>query len=83
MYLFGVYVSVVELLLVFCGFMALILLYLAFEINKLKKIEKKFEMLEKKMGSEEAALARRAKRTVRKKATQKKKTKKKTRRRRR
>lgn len=83
MYLFGVYVSVVELLLVFCGFMALILLYLAFEINKLKKIEKKFEILERKMEREEASLARRARRTVKKKATRKKKTKRKTARRRR
>jgi hypothetical protein len=63
--------------------MALVLLYLAFEINKLKKIERKFEILEKKMEREQASLVRRARRTVRKKTTRKKKTKGKTRRRRR
>ena len=71
MYLFGVYISVVELLLVFCGFMALVLLYLAFEINKLKKIEKKFEILEKKMERDQASLVRRARTNVRKKAKRK------------
>ena len=56
MYIFGIYISIVDLLIIFSGFVVLILLYLAYEINKLKKLETKFEIIERKMEKEEKEL---------------------------
>ena len=56
MYIFGVYLSVVELLMIFSGFVVLFLLYLAYEINKLKKLEIKLGIIESKMEREEREL---------------------------
>lgn len=58
MYIFGVYLSVVELLMIFSGFVVLFLLYLAYEINKLKRLEIKLEIIEGKMKEEEKELER-------------------------
>jgi len=58
MYVFGVYLSIVDLLMVFSGFVVLLLLYLAYEINKLKKLEVKLAIIESKMEEEEKELVR-------------------------
>jgi len=58
MYIFGVYLSIVDLLMVFSGFVVLLLLYLAYEINKLKKLEVKLAIIESKMEEEEKELVR-------------------------
>ena len=56
MYIFGVYISVVDLLIVFTGLVVVILLYLAYEVNKLKKLEKRFSSVEKMLEIEEKRL---------------------------
>ncbi len=58
MYIFGVYLSVVDLLMVFSGFVVLVLLYLAYEINKLKKLEVKLAIIESRMEEEEKELVK-------------------------
>lgn len=70
MYIFGVYISIVDLLIVFSGFVVLILFYLAYEINKLKRLEKKFEIVEKMLEREEKKLERNI-RKIRKKGKKK------------
>jgi len=58
MYIFGVYLSIVDLLMVFSGFVVLLILYLAYEINKLKKLEIKLAIIESRMEEEEKELVR-------------------------
>ncbi|NIM47134.1 MAG: hypothetical protein GTN40_03180 [Candidatus Aenigmarchaeota archaeon] len=58
MYVFGVYISVVDLLMIFSGFVVLLILYLAYEIKKLKKLEVKLALIESKMEEEEKELVR-------------------------
>ncbi len=79
MYVFGVYLSIVDLLMVFSGFVVLILLYLAYEINRLKKLEIKLAIVESRMEEEEKELVRDISRFSRSR-TSRKKTKKKRRR---
>jgi hypothetical protein len=38
MYIFGVYISIVDFLIVFLGLVCILLLYMAHEINKLKRM---------------------------------------------
>jgi Na+-transporting methylmalonyl-CoA/oxaloacetate decarboxylase gamma subunit len=57
-YIFGVYISIVDLLIVFSGFVVVILLYLAYEINRMKKLEKKYEKVERMFEREERELER-------------------------
>jgi len=56
MYLFGLEVSMPELLTLFSGITVLIILYLAYEIYKLKRIEKRLESVEKRFEKEESEL---------------------------
>ncbi len=70
MYILGVYISIVDLLIVFSGFMVLVILYLAYEINRLKMLEKKFESVEKILEREEKQLERNI-RKIRKKSKKK------------
>ena len=58
MYILGVYISIVDLLIVFSGFVVVVLLYLAYEINRMKKLEKKFEKVERMFEREERELER-------------------------
>jgi len=58
MYILGVYVSIVDLLIIFSGFVVLLLFYLAYEINKLKKLEIKLAAVENKMEREEKKLVK-------------------------
>jgi len=67
MYIFGAYISVVELLLMFSGFIVVVLLYLAYEINKLKKIERRLESIEEKMEEEETMIGRDIKKILKRK----------------
>ncbi|MFH1473838.1 MAG: hypothetical protein ABIE55_02990 [Candidatus Aenigmatarchaeota archaeon] len=67
MYIFGVYVSIVDLLIVFSGFVVVLILYLAYEINKLKKIERKFAKVERMLEKEGKDLERNIGRIVKKK----------------
>jgi len=52
--LFGI--DMVQLLTIFCGFVVLLLLYLAYEISKLKKLEIKLAIIESRMEKEEKEL---------------------------
>ena len=45
-------------MMIFSGFVILFLLYLAYEINKLKKLEAKLEVIERNMEKEEKELER-------------------------
>ncbi|NIO44036.1 MAG: hypothetical protein GTN36_00580 [Candidatus Aenigmarchaeota archaeon] len=58
MYIFGIYFSIVDLLMVFSGFVVLLILYLAYEINKLKKLEVKLAIIESRMEEEEKELVK-------------------------
>ena len=49
MYILGVYISIVDLLIVFSGFIVVILLYLAYEVNRMKKVEVMLEREEKEI----------------------------------
>ena len=80
MYVFGVYLSIVDLLMLFSGFVVLILLYLAYEINKLKKLEIKLAIVESRMEKEEEELVRDISRFSRSRTSGKKTRKKKRRR---
>jgi Na+-transporting methylmalonyl-CoA/oxaloacetate decarboxylase gamma subunit len=66
-YILGVYISIVDLLIVFTGFVVVILLYLAYEINRMKKLEKKFEKVERMFEREEKDLERNIGKIIRKK----------------
>jgi biopolymer transport protein ExbB/TolQ len=72
MYILGVYISIVDLLIVFSGFVVMILLYLAYEISKLKRLERKFETVEKMLEREEKDLERNIRKVARKKKASKK-----------
>lgn len=52
----AVYIPIVDMMIFLLVFIALFLVYLAYEINKLKKIERKFERAEKKLEKEEGLL---------------------------
>ena len=60
MWLFGLEVSVAELLTVSSGAVVLVILYLAYEIFKLKTIEKRLEVLEENLKTDESSLSREA-----------------------
>ena len=67
MWLFGYEVSMPELLTLFSGIIVLCILYLAYEIYRLKKIEKRLEIVEKRFEKEEEELERDIKKLERKK----------------
>ncbi len=58
MWLFGVEIGIADLLTVFSGIVVLCILYLAYEIYRLKKIERRLEDVEKRFEKEEKALER-------------------------
>lgn len=72
MYILGVYISIVDLLIVFSGFIVVILLYLAYEVNRMKKLEKKFEKVEVMLEREEKEIERNIGKMIKKKGKKKK-----------
>ena len=54
----AVYLPVIDLLLFLLAVVAVCLIYLAYEIGRLKKVEKRFEKTEKKFEKEEKSLLR-------------------------
>ena len=72
MYILGVYISIVDLLIVFSGFIVVILLYLAYEVNRMKKLEKKFEGVERMLEREERNLEKNIGKVMKKKNKRKK-----------
>jgi Na+-transporting methylmalonyl-CoA/oxaloacetate decarboxylase gamma subunit len=71
-YILGVYISVVDLLIVFSGFVVVVLLYLAYEVNRIKKLERKFEKVERILEREERDLERNIGKVMKKKSKRKK-----------
>ncbi len=67
MWILGLEMSVAELLTVFSGIIVLCILYLAYEIFKLKKVEKRLEKVEKMFEHEEKELEREVKKLDKKK----------------
>ncbi len=67
MWLFGLEVSIAEVLTIFSGIIVLCILYLAYEIFKLKKIEKRLEKVEKNFEQEEKELEKEVKKLEKKK----------------
>jgi biopolymer transport protein ExbB/TolQ len=67
MWVLGLEMSVAELLTVFSGIIVLCILYLAYEIFKLKKVEKRLEKVEKMFEREEKELEREVKKLDKKK----------------
>lgn len=62
MWFLGLEVSIAELLTLFSGIIVLCILYLAYEIFKLKKVEKRLEKVEALFENEEKALEKEVKR---------------------
>jgi len=67
MWLLGLELSITEVLTVFSGIIVLCILYLAYEIFKLKKVEKRLEKVERLFEREEKELAREVKKLEKKK----------------
>jgi len=79
----AVYLPVVDLLLFLLAVIAICLIYLAYEVSKLKGVEKRFEHTEKKLEKEEKSMLRyiiaggeRPKKKIKSKAKIKKKARK-------
>ena len=58
MWIFGAEVSIAELLAVFSAVVVFCIFYLAYEIQKLKTVEKRLEVVEKRFEAEEKELER-------------------------
>jgi len=67
MWFLGLEVSVAELLTLFTGIVVLCILYLAYEIYKLKRVEARLEAVEKRFEKDEKKLERAASRKGKKK----------------
>lgn len=61
MWLFSLEVSIAEVLTVFSGIIVLCILYLAYDIFKLEKVEKNFELEEKELEKEVKKLEKKKK----------------------